>query len=60
MTEITELSAIALSEAIHARSISCVETMEAYLDRIKSQNDRTNAIVALRPREELIEEARGV
>lgn len=57
MTDITELSAIALSEAIHARTISCVETMEAYLDQIEVQNGRTNAIVALRPREEVIEEA---
>jgi len=44
---ITDLDAHALSRAIHAREVSCVEVMRAYLARIHRLNPRYNAIVNL-------------
>ncbi len=44
---ITDLDAIALSRAIHARELSCVEVMRAYLERIHRLNVRFTAIVNL-------------
>jgi amidase len=46
-TAITDLDAIALSRAIHARQVSCREVMQAYLERIHRLNPRLNAIVNL-------------
>jgi amidase len=43
---------------IHARSVSCVEVMTAYLDHIERVNPRVNAIVSLEPREALLRQAR--
>ena len=54
---ITDLSATTLSEAIHAREVSCREVMDAYLDRIDEQNPAVNAIVSRRDRHELLDEA---
>lgn len=54
---VTALGARDLSRAIHAREISCVEVMTAYLDRIEAVNPQVNAIVSLRPREVLLAEA---
>jgi len=45
--DITELSASQLSAAIRDRDVSCVETMQAYLDRIHRFNPLYNAIVSL-------------
>ena len=47
MTEITGLTAAQLSEAIHERSVSCVEVMDAFLERINSLNPDLNALVNL-------------
>ncbi len=55
---ITDLSAAALSESIHARDVSCREVMAAYLDRIDDENPAVNAIVSRRDRDELMAEAR--
>jgi len=44
---VTDLDAHALSRAIHAREVSCVEVMRAYLARIHRINPRFNAIVNL-------------
>jgi amidase len=44
---ITELSANELSKAIHAKEVSCVEVMQAYLHRIESINPHFNALVSL-------------
>lgn len=57
MTDITKLTAQALSEAIRNRQVSCQETMQAYLQRIEQANPAVNAIVSLRPPEELLQEA---
>ena len=54
---ITDFSAAALSEAIHARDVSCREVMAAYLDRIDEQNPAVNAIVSLRDGDRLMAEA---
>ncbi len=56
--EITALDAVALSEAIKERKVSCVEVMDAYLDRIERLNPLVNAIVSMRERNSLIAEAR--
>ena len=47
--DITALDATALSEAVHARRVSCREVMQAYLARIARFNPTYNAIVSLRP-----------
>jgi amidase len=44
---ITELSANELSKAIHAKEVSCVEVMQAYLQRIDQVNPHFNALVSL-------------
>ncbi len=43
---ITELDAVALSCAIHAREVSCVEVLDAFLGQVDRHNPRVNAIVA--------------
>jgi len=53
------LDALALSQAIRAKHLSCVDVMTAYLDHIEQLNPRVNAIVSLRDRNQLIVEARG-
>jgi amidase len=52
------LDAVVLSKAIHAREVSCVEVMSAYLDHIERINPQVNAIVALQERGSLLTEAR--
>ena len=54
---ITDLGALALSESIRTRRVSCVEVMRAYLDRIDRLNPSVNAIVALRDREDLLRQS---
>ncbi|WP_375456704.1 amidase [uncultured Methylobacterium sp.] len=46
-SDIVEMSAVALSAAIHARDVSCVEVMRAYLAQIERLNPAVNALVAL-------------
>src|SRR5271167_2906868 len=57
-TEIVQLSGIALASAIKSKQVSCVEVMNAYLDRVDRLNPRVNAIVSLLPRQELLDQAR--
>ena len=54
---ITALDASALSDAIHARRLSCRAVMQAYLARIHRLNPRYNALVSLRPDDALLAEA---
>ncbi len=54
---ITDWDASALSDAIHARQVSCREVMQAYLERIERLNPLYNAIVNLAPREALMAQA---
>jgi len=53
------LDALALSAAIHARELSAVEVMQAYLGQIEHHNPRVNAIVSLRKASDLMAEARA-
>ena len=53
----TRLDTAALSAAIARGELSCRELMAACLDRIEALNPRVNAIVSLRPREDLLAEA---
>ncbi len=54
---ITDLDAHALSRAIHAREVSCVEVMHAYLARIHRINPHFNAIVSMAPDDVLLAQA---
>ena len=45
------MSATALSEAIASGSISCVETMQAFLTQIEATNPAVNALINLDPPE---------
>ncbi|HEY6512558.1 MAG TPA: amidase [Burkholderiaceae bacterium] len=56
---ITDLDASALSRAIHARELSCVEVMQAYLARIHRLNPHFNAIVNLADDDSLLAQAAG-
>ena len=55
--DITDLTADALSTAIHAREVSCCEVMQSTLARIEAVNPRHNAIVSLRDGTVLLAEA---
>jgi amidase len=55
--DIVMLDAVRLGAAIHARDVSCVEVMGAYLDQIERLNTTYNAIVALQDRGVLLRQA---
>jgi len=57
LRDLVRMDACALSEAIHARQVSCVEVMHAFLDHIERLNPTFNAIVSLQPREALVAQA---
>ncbi len=54
---ITDLDALALSHAIHSRTLSCRDVMCAYLARIHQHNPALNAIVNLAPDASLLAQA---
>src|SRR5580704_10202940 len=56
-SDIVMMDAVALSSGIHARRLSCVEVMAAYLDHIERINPKVNAIVALEDRAKLLAQA---
>lgn len=56
---IVSLGAVDLRAAIARREVSCAEVMNATLDRIERVNPAVNAIVALRPRDDLMGEAQA-
>ncbi len=51
------LSLIELLDLLSARELSCVELMNATLDRIEATHPKLNAVVSQRPREELLADA---
>jgi len=57
MTDLTELSAEALSTGLAAKQFSCRELMHATLARIEHVNPKCNAIVSLRDGDALLREA---
>lgn len=59
MTDITDLGAVELSAAIHAREVSCREVMAATLARIERLNPAINAVISLRDGDDLLKEAEG-
>ena len=56
-SDITALDACDLSTALHRRTLSCREAMQAYLARIEALNPRVNALVALLPHDSLLAQA---
>lgn len=58
MSCLTDFDATELSQRLGARDFSSVELMSAYIDRINMVNPEINAIVALRPAEQLLDEAK--
>lgn len=54
---LADRSALDLSNAVGRREASCVEVMTDHLDRIDALDPVVNAVVARRPREELLAEA---
>ncbi|MFH5923592.1 amidase [Roseomonas xinghualingensis] len=59
LPEICGINAVPLARMIRERKLSAAEVMSAYLDHIEAVNPVCNAIVSLRPREELMAEARA-
>jgi len=57
--EIVMMDALALSRAIRAKQVSCVEVMKAYLDHIDALNPKVNAIVSLQDRGDLLAQAKA-
>ncbi len=57
MSTLTDLPAHELATAIGSGDVSCREVMTAFLDRIEAVNPKHNAIVSLRDRGELLQEA---
>ncbi len=55
--DLTSLAASDLSTRLRLREVSARDVMTAYLDRIETLNPDINAIISLRPREELLAEA---
>ncbi|MBG6074197.1 amidase [Polaromonas sp. CG_9.11] len=55
--DITELDAVSLSRAIQTRQLSCVETLNAFLDQVAWLNPQVNALVALQPAKGLRQQA---
>lgn len=55
--DLLDLSAVELAAAIHARSVSARELMQAYLARVSALNPRFNAIVSAVASEQLLQQA---
>jgi amidase len=58
LDDITQLTALELSDKIHRRQVSCVDVMACYLDRIDQLNPTFNAIVAMADHEVLLPHAK--
>lgn len=58
-SDITDMGAVELSAAIHAKRVTCEAVMAAYRSRIDAINPRHNALVALRDPEVCLSEARA-
>ena len=57
-SDIVMMDGTALSRAIHAKQLSCVEAMTAYLAHIERLNGRVNALVALEDPDQLLTQAK--
>src|SRR5690554_1159311 len=56
-SDIIELDAVALSQAIRNKELSCVETLNAFLQHIDALNPEVNALVAMQDRDVLHRQA---
>jgi len=54
---IPNFSALALSQAIHSKQVSCREVMQAFFNQIEKHNSASNAIVSLAPQEAILAQA---
>src|SRR6185437_11647337 len=57
-SDIVTMDGTALSRAIHAKKLSCLEAMTAYLAQIDRLNGKVNALVALQDPDQLLKQAR--
>jgi amidase len=58
LSKLTEFSAKKLADLIKSKQVSCVEVMQAHLDRIAEVNPRINALVQALPPEMALQQAR--
>src|SRR4051812_20146571 len=58
-SDIVMMDALALSDAIQDKKVSCFEVMNAYLDHIDALNPKVNAIVSLQDRGDLLSQAKA-
>ena len=58
MSNITDFDALILSNAIKEKKVSTTEVMNAYLDHIEKINPKINAIISMRSRDDLMQEAK--
>lgn len=58
VSDIVTMDGAALSSAIRAKKLSCVEVMKASLAQIARLNDKVNALVALQEPEQLLQQAK--
>ena len=58
MSELTESSAKTLANLIKSKQVSCLEVMQAHLNRIAEVNPRINALVQVLPPELALQQAR--
>jgi amidase len=58
LPELVSLNAMALSQKIRSKQVSCVEVMKTYLAHIERFNPKVNAIVSLQPADALLQQAK--
>ncbi|HTV68793.1 MAG TPA: amidase [Rhizobiaceae bacterium] len=56
-SDICRMSAVELAAAMRAKTLSSREVVTAFLDRIEAVNPKVNAVVSLRPRDEILRDA---
>lgn len=57
ISNLLTMDAVALSQAIKLKQVSCKEVMATFLDHIERTNPKVNAIVSLQPRDNLLKQA---
>src|SRR5690349_8825298 len=58
MQNLTTMSAKNVAALIREKKVSCLEVMQAHLDRVKKVNPALNAIIQQLPHEEALKQAR--
>ena len=57
ISDLLTMDALALSQAIKLKQVSCKEVMATFLDHIERTNPKVDAIVSLQPRDALMKQA---